>query len=394
MIMLATIRSKIPQMCVPIFFARISIMKIGIDARFWSQTGIGRYIREIVGELAKQDAQNEYVIFLMASDFDSVTLPANFKKIKTTIHWHSFSEQLILPVLYLKEKLDLLFVPHFNVPIFYPGKFVTTIHDLTVLRVRTGRVTTLPYPVYMVKYLGAFLAHLIAVKRSQKIFTVSQFVKNDLVQTFKVNPKKIVLTPNAVDGSFYQRQDSEIATVLAKYQIQKPYLFYVGNGYPHKNLERLIKAFELVLPEFPNLTLVLGGKQNFFYDRLARESASLVSSDKLVYPGFISDSDLPALYSGAEAFVNPSLYEGFGIQTLEAFACGCRVICSNATSLPEIGGDLADYFDPRDINNMVEVIKSALVKTSPDFVTKAKAHADQFSWRSSAQTILETIKSL
>ncbi|PIS22189.1 hypothetical protein COT50_03285 [candidate division WWE3 bacterium CG08_land_8_20_14_0_20_41_10] len=368
-------------------------MKIGIDARFWSQTGIGRYIREIVGELAKQDTQNEYVIFLMAGDFDTVTLPSNFKKVKTTIYWHSFSEQLILPILYLREKLDLLFVPHFNVPIFYPGKFVSTIHDLTVLRVRTGRVTTLPYPIYAIKYLAAFLAHFVAIKRSQKIFTVSQFVKNDLVQTFKVAPDKIVLTPNAVDGNFYPRPNSEVDVVLQRYKIAKPYLFYVGNGYPHKNLELLIKAFEIVLKDFPKLTLVLGGKKNFFYNRLEKESASLVVSGRLVCPGFISDSDLPALYSGAEAFVNPSLYEGFGIQTLEAFACGCKVICSNATSLPEIGGDLADYFDPRNIENMAEVIKKSLIKTSPDFATKAKARAQEFSWQSSAQTILETIKS-
>ncbi|MFA5776344.1 MAG: glycosyltransferase family 1 protein [Patescibacteria group bacterium] len=369
-------------------------MKIGIDARFWSQTGIGRYIREIVGELAKLDAQNDYVVFLIESDFDSVTLPSNFKKVKTNIHWHSFSEQLILPLLYLKENLDLLFVPHFNVPIFYPGKFVTTIHDLTVLRVRTGRVTTLPYPVYMVKYFGAFLAHLIAIKRSQKIFTVSQFVKNDIVKTFRVDPRKVVLTPCAVDESFIRRQDNEVAAVLQKYKTHKPYLFYVGNGYPHKNLERLVKAFELVIKDFPNLSLVLGGKKNFFYERLEKESASLVVCGRLVFPGFIADSDLPALYSGAEAFVNPSLYEGFGIQTLEAFACGCKVICSNATSLPEIGGDLANYFDPCDINNMAKVIKSALVKTSSDFAAKAINRARQFSWRSSAQTILEVVKGL
>jgi len=373
-------------------------MKIGVDARFWSQTGIGRYIREIVGELAKLDRQNEYTVFLMESDFDSVALPSNFKKIKTNIHWHSFSEQIILPVLYLREKLDLLFVPHFNVPIFYPGKFVTTIHDLTVLRVRTGRVTTLPYPVYMVKYLGAFLSHLVAIKRSQKIFTVSQFVKNDLVKTFKVDPEKVVLTPDAVDERFSKRQDNEIEVVLQKYKVQKPYLFYVGNGYPHKNLERLIKAFELVSTDFPDLTLVLGGKQNFFYKRLERESATSRVCNRLIFPGFIDDADLPALYSGAEAFVNPSLYEGFGIQTLEAFACGCKVICSNATSLPEIGGDLADYFDPRDIKDMAEVIRNALVKTtvktSPDFVAKAANRVKQFSWRSSAQTILEVVKGL
>jgi glycosyltransferase involved in cell wall biosynthesis len=368
--------------------------KIGIDARFWSQTGIGRYIREIITELAKSDSQNEYIVYLMASDFDSVTLPPNFKKIKTNIHWHSFSEQVLLPVLYLKEKLDLLFVPHFNVPIFYPGKFVVTIHDLTVLRVRTGRVTSLPYPVYLVKYLGAFLAHLVAVKKSQKIFTVSSFVKNDLVKTFKVRSEKIVLTPCAVDASFFRRQDTEIEATLLKYRIRKPYLFYVGNGYPHKNLERLVEAFVLLAGDFPELTLVLGGKRNFFYERLEKESATSVVCDRLIFPGFIKDADLPALYSGAEAFVNPSLYEGFGIQTLEAFACGCKVVCSNATSLPEVGGDLADYFEPHSIEDMARVIKNALEKTSPDFVAKAKNHTRKFSWEVSAKSILEVINSL
>lgn len=366
-------------------------MRIGIDARFWSQTGIGRYIREIVGELAKLDAQNDYVIFLMEDDFNSVSLPSNFKKIKTSIHWHSFSEQLILPILYLKENLNLLFVPHFNVPIFYPRKFVTTIHDLTVLRVRTGRVTTLPYPIYGVKYLAASLAHFVAIKRSQKIFTVSEFVKNDIIKTFRVESKKILLTPNSVDAKFYRRSDDEVKEVLAKYGICKPYLFYVGNGYPHKNLERLTAAFKLVISDFPALMLVLGGKKNFFYDRLERESEILVKSGRLIYPGFVADADLPALYSGAEAFVNPSLYEGFGIQTLEAFACGCKVICSNATSLPEIGGDLASYFDPNDIENMADVIKKALVEVLPDFAPRANEHATQFSWKASAQTILATL---
>lgn len=369
-------------------------MKIGIDARFWSQTGIGRYIRNIVGELAKLDTQNEYVVFLMESDFDNVTLPSNFRKVKTNIHWHSFSEQVILPVLYLRENLGLLFVPHFNVPILYPRKFVITVHDLTVLHVRTGRITTLPYPVYLIKYLGALLVHLVAVKRSQKIFTVSQFVKDDIVKTFKVEQSKIVLTPNAADENFYRRPDGEVNAVLKKYQIQKPYLFYIGNAYPHKNLERLIKAFEIVSRDFSDLTLVLGGKKDFFYGRLERESESLIAQGRLVFPGFIDEADLPALYSGAKAFANPSLYEGFGIQTLEAFACGCRVVCSNATSLPEIGGDLASYFNPWDTKNMAEVIENVLAKTSPDFAAKALNRVKEFSWELSAQTILKTTTSL
>jgi len=364
-------------------------MRIGIDARFWSQTGIGRYIRNIVEELSKLDTKNEYVIFLMGDDFDSISLPSNFKKVKTNIHWHSFSEQIILPMVYLKEHLDLLFVPHFNIPILYPKKIVTTIHDLTVLRVRTGKATALPYPIYLIKYLGAFLVHCAAIKRSKIIFTVSQFVKDDIVKTFKVDPSKIVFTPNAVGGGFYRRSGNEINAVLEKYGFRHPYLFYVGNAYPHKNLKRLVESFAILLKDFPNLTLVLGGKKDFFYERLEKECKALDVCDRIVFTGFINDIDLPAIYSGAKLFVNPSLYEGFGIQVLEAFGCGCKVVCSSATSLPEVGGGLARYFDPKDAHDMARIISKTLLEADPGFTSRAAVYAkDYSSWEASAKTIL------
>jgi glycosyltransferase involved in cell wall biosynthesis len=369
-------------------------MKIGIDARFWNQTGIGRYIRNVVGELAKIDTENEYVVFLLDEDFDSVSLPKNFRKVKTKIRWHSLSEQVILPLIYLREGLDLLYVPHFNVPILYPKKFVTTIHDLTVLRVRTGQVTTLPYPVYLIKYLAAFLVHLFAIKRAKKIFTVSKFVEEDLVKTFKVSKEKISLTPCAAEPSFHRRSEEEISRALEKYQVKKPYVFYVGNAYPHKNLNNLIEAFGLVAKDTPELTLVLGGKKNFFYERLEKECKDLDFYDCLNFVGFVSDADLPALYSGAALFVNPSLYEGFGIQVLEAFGCGCKVACSNTTSLPEVGGVLARYFNPRDPKDTAKVISYSLVINDPEFLQKAPLYIKNYSWSKSAQTVLETFKSL
>lgn len=369
-------------------------MRIGIDARFWDETGVGRYIRHIVEELSIQDQGNHYVVFLLDKDFEGVSLPENFEKVRANVAWHSVSEQLVLPFLYSKQHLDLLFIPQFNVPIFYPGKFVVTIHDLTPLKVRTGRVTTLPYPIYLVKYLGAAVAFFVAAFRSRKVFTVSENVKKELSGILKISPKKILVTPCAVDSHFNRRTDSEVREVLKKYNIQYPYLFYVGNAYPHKNLERLIKAFEIVLKSKPDLNLVLGGKKNFFYDRLEQECAKLDVCSHLVFPGFIDDADLPALYSGAEAFVNPSLYEGFGIQTLEAFACGCKVICSNTTSLPEVGGDLASYFNPTDVQSIAQGILTGLNNSSPEFITRAAVHTQNYSWRSSARAILETFKSL
>lgn len=369
-------------------------MKIGIDARFWSQTGVGRYIRQIVGELAELDEKNDYVVYLMAEDFDKVVLPANFRRVKTTIRWHTLAEQVVLPILYLQEKLDVLVVLNFNVPIFYPKKFITTVHDLTLLRTRTGRATRLPYALYIVKYLAGCLTHYVATKRSSKLFTVSNYVKNDIVKTFGVKPEKIVLTPNAVDENFYKRDDGEVARVLQKYGVAKPYLFYVGNACTHKNLWRLVQAFDLLSDSEPNLHLVLGGKRDFNYDNLEKKFAGLKCVQKIKLIGFVADKDLSALYSGASLYVNPSMYEGFGIQILEAYACGCKVVCSNSTSLPEVGGDLADYFDPKDVTTIASTIKSALSNDDPRFGDLARSRVKEYSWKKSAEAVLDTIKKL
>ncbi|MFH1295074.1 MAG: glycosyltransferase family 1 protein [bacterium] len=369
-------------------------MTIGVDARFWSQTGVGRYIRELIKELAKQDQKNSYVLFLTPADFNTVSLPANFQKVCTAIRWHTVAEQLILPIHYLWANLDVLLVPNFNVPLLYPKKLVTTVHDLTLLRTRTGRSTRLPYPVYLIKYLAGCLVHFAAVKKSSKIFTVSQYVKTDLVKTFGLKPEKIILTPNAVVGSFMRCSEEKTREVLRKYGIDQPYLFYVGNACLHKNLWRLVKAFELLSRTEPELLLVLGGKMDFNYERLAKQFSGLACAQRIRLTGFLPDADLPGFYSGAGLYVNPSLYEGFGIQVLEAFACGCKVACANSTSLPEVGGALAAYFDPNDEQDMAAVIKRTLHETAPDFAAKAQKHVRQYSWSTSAQTVLQTLQSL
>ena len=133
-------------------------MRIGIDCRFWGETGIGRYIRNVVCNLAEMDGANTYVLFLLSKDFYLVSLPDNFKKVKADIHWHTFTEQIFMPLIFLKENLDVLHIPQANFLILYPGKTVFTVHDLTPLRFMTGRVTTLPYVFYLIKLqLSIFL---------------------------------------------------------------------------------------------------------------------------------------------------------------------------------------------------------------------------------------------
>ena len=362
-------------------------MRIGIDCRMWNETGIGRYIRNIVGELAKLDNTNQYVVFLLRPEYESLTLPANFKKVCADVRWHSVKEQITLPIIFAMEKLDLLHVPHFNVPIFYPGRFVTTIHDITVLKVRTGRATTLPYPVYLLKYISAFLTYFLAIKRSAHVFTVSAFVKDEIVSTFRIKPAKVTIQRCAVDQNFYPRVESEIAAALTRYSVHQPYLFYVGNTHPHKNVERLLMAFGELVPNYPTLTLVIGGKKDFFCHRLEQESKSLPYAGKIKFIGFVDDTDLPAIYSGAEVFVNPSKYEGFGIQVLEAFGCGCKVACSNTTSLPEVGGDCAYYFDPNSASDISQRISQAMLDASEERKTCGFNRVKNFSWQESAVQI-------
>lgn len=355
----------------------------------WNETGIGRYIRNVVKQISLLDTKNGYTLFFLPKNIDSVSLPNNFRLVPANIRWHTFAEQTKLASIYLKENLDLLHVPHFNVPIFYTRPFVATIHDLTILRMRTGRATTLPYPIYQVKRMAFNMNLLSTVHRAKKLFTVSDFVKQDIVSTLGVKGDKIVLTPNAVDAAFKPAAPNEVQEVLARYGIAQPYLFYIGNADPHKNLEGLIQAFTRVSGSFPDLQLVLAGSKNFFYDRLEREWQTHPIINKLRFIGYVDDADLPVLYTGAEAFVNPSFFEGFGIQLLEAFACGTRVICSNTTSLPEIGGSAAHYFDPYSVDDMVTAITTALKEVDSAKRVEGFKIAQKFSWETSAKTILQ-----
>ena len=369
-------------------------MRIGIDCRLWSTT-TGRHIRENVKQLAKIDRSNEYVLFFLPEDLHKFDGPDNFKKVEVNIHWHTLEEQLKMPFILLKQNLDLVHIPYYNVPVFYPKKFVVTIHDLTILKVNTGRASTRPKLFYKFKKLGFRIAIWFAAYRSKKIFTVSEFVKQDIVKYFNVNKDKIVVTYNgAAESLFKPASSEEISEALDEYSIKEPYLFYVGNAHPHKNVESLIKAFGKVIEGQPNLNLVIGGKKDYFVKRLIKEFKDKPYFNKIIFTGFIDDKYLPAVYSGAEAFVFPSFSEGFGLMILEAFSCGTKVICSNVTSLPEIGGDAAYYFNPEDTDDMAESIIKALGDNSEEKTKLGFERAKKFTWEDSAKKILDTYNSL
>lgn len=367
-------------------------MKIGIDARFYNESGVGRYLRNLIKSLQVLDKKNQYYILLLKKDYDEFTETKNFKKTLADFKWYGFAEQFNLPKLLRQFNLDLVHFPHFNVPIFYTGQFVVTIHDLIHQHRHMSQATTLNPFTFKIKQIGYQKVFKTAISKSQKILVPSQSVRQLLTAEWNADRKKIIVTPEAVDDNIFKIADkmpkTEYEKVLNKFKIRKPYLFYVGNAHPHKNVEGLIKAFLIIQQKYSQLKLVLSGYDHYFWQRLKQEN----QHKGIIYTGFISDDELVALYKGAAMFVLPSFEEGFGIPVLEAMACECPVIASNAGSLPEVGGEACLYFDPDERRgDMVEKISKVLNDGGlrQQLVEKGLKRCKEFSWHKLAQKTLE-----
>lgn len=364
-------------------------MRIGIDGRLWSESGVGRYIRNLVFNLGKIDQTNEYVLFLLKKNMQANT-PKNFIKAEANFGWYGISEQISFPKILESYKFDLVHFPHFNVPIFYRGKYIVTIHDLIHQHFQMRRATTLDPFTYKIKQFGYNRIFNIALSKSEKIMVPSGFIKGQLIKEWNVEDSKIAITPEAVSEDIVdiskKLSQSQIASVLAKFNIKTDFIFYVGNAHVHKNIDGLIQAYLKLKLDNPNLSLVLSGNDHYFWQRIKKE----YKQKDLIFTGFVSDEELVALYKKAQAFIMPSFEEGFGIPILEAMACSCPVVCSNAASLPEIGGDAALYFDPKNINDMAKKIQKILKnqKLKRSLVTKGSKRYQQFSWRKLAQKTL------
>lgn len=369
-------------------------MRIGIDARFLNESGVGRYLRNLIYNLRILDKSNEYLIFLLKRDLSDIKESGKFKKVEANFSWYGFAEQFKFPNLLKRHNIDLMHFPHFNIPIFYPGKFVVTIHDLIHQHYSMKRATTLNPFAFKIKQLGYSMVFKNALVKSCKILVPSNYVRKLLETEWGASSDKIVVTAEAVDEQLITMSqavfESKSQTILNKFNIIKPFLFYVGNAHPHKNIEGLIAAFFNLKKEFPNLKLVLSGNDHFFWKRIKKE----YSSPDIIYTGFISDEELVALYKHAEVFVLPSFEEGFGIPILEAMACSCPVTASDAASLPEVGGDAAVYFNPKDISDMSEKISNVLKSKylRKELISKGTKRVKLFSWKELTRQTLEMYK--
>ncbi|MDO8499145.1 MAG: glycosyltransferase family 1 protein [bacterium] len=469
-------------------------MKIGIDARMYGpkQGGLGRYVEQLILHLEVADPSfhgddsggdspsasppclsgrqahrrgdnrpdadtNEYVIFLRRDNWDEFT-PTNprFKKVLADVPWYGWREQIILPIIFGRAKVDLMHFPHWNVPILYGGKFIVTIHDLLLLEYPSKKASMLGPMGYWFKSLAYKIVLKNAVGRAEKIITVSEFSKRDIVKKLGVKEEKVAVTylapsvilnlpagrqakRSAVPARLWREGSPEMAgdscafatgfghTQSASPQndiwgISRPFILYVGVAYPHKNLERLLRAWKKFCNTYGDeWQLVLAGRKDYFYDKIQdtwkkiqtltpiqgiavpafaginyADANRLPRNDSVVFTGFVSDDELDNLYKNASLLVMPSLYEGFGLPPLEAMRQGVPVASSNRSSLPEILRNAAIYFDPENETDMVTAIHTAL---TDDHTRKKLIEAGQklyptYSWETTARQTAKIYQSV
>lgn len=374
-------------------------MRIIIDARMYGleHAGIGRYVMNLVSQLEKIAKENEYFILLRKKYYRQLKFNnPRFKKILADISHYSLKEQLLLPGILRRIKPNLVHFPHFNVPIFWRGKYIVTIHDLIKHQSRGMRTTTKFAPLYWFKYLLYQVIIFSAIKRAQKIITPSKWWKKELIKRYRLKPEKIVVTYEGA-GEFLEKKPALSGlAALKKYGISKPFVIYTGSLYPHKNVLRLVEAVICLNAQGKKLSLVVACARNVFLERFKKEIERVKGLDLVVLAGFVPDGELIALYKEAEAFVTPSLLEGFGLTPLEAMAVGLPVVSSNASCLPEIYGKAAIYFDPLDINDMAKKIKKVIgdKKIRDRLIKEGFKQVKKYSWQRMARQTLEVYEKL
>lgn len=375
-------------------------MRIGIDARLWNETGVGRYIRNLVLELAKIDKKNSYVVFVtpqaMHSDiFASIENTKNWKLVVSDIRWHTVEEQLLFYKVLETEALDLVHFPYFSIPILYNKPYVFTIHDLIINHFPTGKASKLPLPLYYMKRLGYQMVLKQAAKNAKKIITVSEATKEEILDHLSVKKEKVVITYEGIEPVLQRAKTPPVRIEkllnIALGEKIPQYFLYVGNAYPHKNVERLVDAFALTLASYPQAKLVMVGQKNFFYDRLEEKVRSLKLENAVIFTGGVSDLQLKALYENAHALVLPSLMEGFGLPGLEAMQLECLVLASDIPVFKEIYEDAAVFFDPLDITQIDATMQKVLKEQQKfkKYKQNGLAISQKYSWKKMAQQTLE-----
>lgn len=362
-------------------------MRIGIDARKLYDYGIGTYIRNLLKQLAQLDRDTEFVLLCRPQDASGLnSLGENFRPVPESAGNYSLAEQIRIPWALKREGVTLFHAPHYVLPPLVSCPSVVTIHDCIHLM----------FPQYLpnrfaIGYARASIA--LAARRANRVVTVSESSKRDILRFVDAEPDKIDVIYNAYDERFSREpREEDVVRVRERYQLQDEFVLYAGNVKPHKNLERLIDAFRIVHARgLDHLKLVVIG-DDLSKGTSLRRAVHRHNLHKYVrFLGYLPEDTLAVMYRLAGVFVFPSLYEGFGLPPLEAMASGTPVVTSNVSSLPEVAGDAAVLVNPLDPADIADGIIRVLTDENlrRDLRRKGLIRASQFSWETSARRLQE-----
>lgn len=370
-------------------------MKIAIEAqRIFrpNKHGMDFVALESIRELQKIDKENEYFIFVSPGKDRCLQPSPNMHIIEIACPTYPLWEQVALPRAVAKIKPDLLHCTSNTAPLFCSVPLVLTLHDIIFLEPRQSGNKSL------YQNMGWYYRRLVVPRilpLCKKIITVSHFECNRIKATLKLPDPQLVAVYNGYSKHFFPQLGS--FSVTQKYINAEKYLFFLGNTDPKKNVPRTLKAYSLYLKESTvRLPLLIADMTEEILTSLLKELQIEEIRPYIFCPGYIPNTDLPSLYSGAFAFLYTSLRESFGIPLLEAMACGTPVITSNTSSMPEVGGTGAILVNPLKEEEITQ--KLLLLENNPDFYNKQIAYGlervKQFSWQNTARELLKIYQNI
>ena len=360
-------------------------MRVGVDGRELQRgvrTGIGRYVREVLH--AASDRGWDCVVYA-TSDADLQGLPPSIIYKPVPPIWTQWWDQVRLPRQLAEDRITVFLSPYYKGPVMAACPVVVTIHDLFFIGYPGRR-----RPAYdaLMTGLGRFYAN-----RASAIIADSEYSKRSILAQLGVCADKVTVIPVALGKDFSPRPLT--AQACATYGLMPPYILYVGNFKPHKNVPRLVEAYAaLPAPLRAIYQLVLAGSDQEHQPLLQQLANRLGVGARVVFPGLIADEDLSALYSGCALFVLPSLYEGFGLPALEAMACGAAVAAANRAAIPEVVDQAALLFDPEQVGEMTRVLVRGLTEAGLREQLRARgfARAREFSPRHTSGRVLDLLE--
>jgi len=365
------------------------VSTIGIDARKLKDFGIGSYIRNLLDAMSRRPeaARYRFRIYARRADRDVMPqLPANFEVVEEDAPGYSLAELTRFAFRLFRDRLDLFHATHYVLPPLR-SRAVVTIHDIIHLL----------YPQFLPSRAALVYARVMirrALRRADRIITVSYNSKRDLVDYFGIVPARVDVIYNGVSPRFCADvSDEDRARVTAKYGLRRPYLLFLGGEKPHKNVQNVVRAFgeaRRTRPDLPHV-LALAGPMPKNSARIDALIAALDLGPAIARPGLIDEADLPGLLSGADVLLYPTLYEGFGLPVVEAMACGTPVLTSSTSALQEIAGGYSYLVDPLDVDAIARGIVALATdpKVRADFVELGRKRALDFSWDKAAERTLE-----